>query len=410
MRLDLILYHQPGIERNMGSETNHFENDDENVADVKKSNEKRPSFIENHEENIFKTLNFGNDFQHNNHEYFNEATIQELEEKPKLCDKNDNIICNSAMTLNPLNVQDQKSNLNEQIFQDHNSFKNPDIISACEVKPEDPYRGSVRLVRLQAASNNSTEPLNNAGCDVTLPNSSGVIPAHLLGEYQFVTHRTVPLKQQIYVSANSDENSQMPDATFHSMLQHDISSSTDTSNALYEHIVFSNSENSVSDFSIPRIDRVESSPSPDITSSTWIMNSVNNNDSNGTSIRENESSVLQYHQNSQETSENSQSSANLSEIPDTQQMQRFITADNQVVYGYKDPNGEFHFFCPAMNERESHNEKERKRRSRVSDACSALRKLVPGLSDKTDKATVFEQAARYLKFYRDKFGTQFDQV
>ncbi|GFY33335.1 hypothetical protein TNCV_1897871 [Trichonephila clavipes] len=48
--------------------------------------------------------------------------------------------------------------------------------------------------------------------------------------------------------------------------------------------------------------------------------------------------------------------------------------------------------------------------SRVSDACSALRKLVPGLSDKTDKATVFEQAARYLKFYRDKFGTQFDQA
>ncbi|GFY33330.1 BHLH domain-containing protein [Trichonephila clavipes] len=261
---------------------------------------------------------------------------------------------------------------------------NPDIISACEVKPEDPYRGSVRLVRLQAASNNSAEPLNNAGCNVTLQNSSGVIvssedpnkrmcPEEMKdatenqivcsdGEYQFVTHRTVPLKQQIYVSANSDGNSQMPDATFHSMLQHDISSSTDTSNALYEHIVFSNSENSVSDFSIPRIDRVESSPSPDITSSTWIMNSVNNNESNGTSIRENESSVLQYHQNSQETSENSQSSANLSEIPDTQQMQRFITADNQVVYGYKDPNGEFHFFCPAMNERESHNEKERKRR------------------------------------------------
>ncbi|GFY33326.1 hypothetical protein TNCV_1897781 [Trichonephila clavipes] len=107
----------------MGSETNHFENDDENVADVKKSNGKRLSFIENHEENIFKTLNFGNDFQHNNLEYFNEATIQELEEKPKLCDKNDNIIGNSAMILNPLNVQDQKSNLNEQIFQDHNSFK-----------------------------------------------------------------------------------------------------------------------------------------------------------------------------------------------------------------------------------------------------------------------------------------------
>ncbi|GFQ97950.1 hypothetical protein TNCT_326171 [Trichonephila clavata] len=174
MRLDLILYHQPDIERNMGSETNLFENDNENVADVKKSVGKHPSFIENQEENIFKTLNFGNDFQHN-HEYFNEATIQQLEEKPKLCDKNDNIIDNSATTLNPLNVQDQKSNLNEQIFQDHNSFKNPEIISACEVKPEDPYRGSVRLVRLQAASCNTTEPLHNAGCDVTLQNSSGVI-------------------------------------------------------------------------------------------------------------------------------------------------------------------------------------------------------------------------------------------
>lgn len=43
-------------------------------------------------------------------------------------------------------------------------------------------------------------------------------------------------------------------------------------------------------------------------------------------------------------------------------------------------------------------------------ACNSLRKLVPGLTPKTDKATVFEQTAKYLKFMREKYGSQFDQV
>lgn len=43
-------------------------------------------------------------------------------------------------------------------------------------------------------------------------------------------------------------------------------------------------------------------------------------------------------------------------------------------------------------------------------ACSSLRNLVPGLTPKTDKATVFEQTAKYLKFLREKYGTQLEEV
>ena len=53
-------------------------------------------------------------------------------------------------------------------------------------------------------------------------------------------------------------------------------------------------------------------------------------------------------------------------------------------------------YKPSPHSRRCHNEKERTRRSRMKSSCQALRYLVPGLDDKTDKATVLEQAVAYL--------------
>lgn len=39
-----------------------------------------------------------------------------------------------------------------------------------------------------------------------------------------------------------------------------------------------------------------------------------------------------------------------------------------------------------------------------------MRKLVPGMSDKTDKATVFEFAARYIHFLKGFTGNKHDKV
>ena len=39
-----------------------------------------------------------------------------------------------------------------------------------------------------------------------------------------------------------------------------------------------------------------------------------------------------------------------------------------------------------------------------------MRQLVPGMSDKTDKATVFEFGARYIHFLKSFIGTEHDKV
>ena len=53
-------------------------------------------------------------------------------------------------------------------------------------------------------------------------------------------------------------------------------------------------------------------------------------------------------------------------------------------------------YNPSVHSRNSHNEKERRRRSRMKYSCQMLRKLVPGVGEKTDKATVLEHAVHYL--------------
>ncbi|XP_064480835.1 uncharacterized protein LOC135394177 isoform X2 [Ornithodoros turicata] len=67
------------------------------------------------------------------------------------------------------------------------------------------------------------------------------------------------------------------------------------------------------------------------------------------------------------------------------------------------------YYMP-FNGRENHNEKERKRRTRIKNACQTLRSLVPGLSEKTDKATVFEFTVQYLLHLRRHLGVKHDKV
>lgn len=67
------------------------------------------------------------------------------------------------------------------------------------------------------------------------------------------------------------------------------------------------------------------------------------------------------------------------------------------------------YYMP-FNGRENHNEKERKRRTRIKNACQTLRSLVPGLSEKTDKATVFEFTVQYLLHLRRHLGSKHDKT
>ena len=60
-------------------------------------------------------------------------------------------------------------------------------------------------------------------------------------------------------------------------------------------------------------------------------------------------------------------------------------------------------YCPSIESRQLHNHKERLRRSRMKCSCDALRALVPGLTDKTDKATVLEHTVAFL-FHLSKCG------
>lgn len=57
-----------------------------------------------------------------------------------------------------------------------------------------------------------------------------------------------------------------------------------------------------------------------------------------------------------------------------------------------------------------HNAVERQRRSRIKQCCDILRSLVPGLSDKADKATVLEWAVHYVNHLTDYHGFKCDCI
>ncbi|GFS55004.1 BHLH domain-containing protein [Trichonephila inaurata madagascariensis] len=61
-----------------------------------------------------------------------------------------------------------------------------------------------------------------------------------------------------------------------------------------------------------------------------------------------------------------------------------------------------------MDPRESHNEKERKRRLRIKIACQYMKSLLPCVCDKTDNATVFENAVHFIAFMKETVGSDYD--
>ncbi|XP_014677122.1 PREDICTED: uncharacterized protein LOC106816991 [Priapulus caudatus] len=63
---------------------------------------------------------------------------------------------------------------------------------------------------------------------------------------------------------------------------------------------------------------------------------------------------------------------------------------------------------PNSERQEYHNEKERVRRKRISIACEALKSCVPGVSGKTDRATVFEMVVQYVQLLQSKVGNKYD--
>ncbi|CAL1297180.1 unnamed protein product, partial [Larinioides sclopetarius] len=213
--------------------------------------------------------------------------------------------------------------------------------------------------------------------DTAVANTSGAItsagdPSHGIdtpenkGKEEGIGHQIVfseaeckfvsSVNQHVYLSSTSEENVLIQDVSYQPVVQSEDPNTAPTSSATYEQMVFSTSDGTVSDLTLPRIEKVQSCASTDL---MWIVQSGESSETSGNT---NGNLALQHQESSQDASSGFQSPVNMDDIPDTQQMQRFVTADNQVVYGYKDPNGEFHFFCPALNERESHNEKERKRR------------------------------------------------
>lgn len=60
------------------------------------------------------------------------------------------------------------------------------------------------------------------------------------------------------------------------------------------------------------------------------------------------------------------------------------------------PNQQESPLNPTVSTRELHNEIERKRRLRIKQCCDILRRLIPGLNEKTDKATVLEHTVDYV--------------
>ncbi|XP_035205335.1 uncharacterized protein LOC118180339, partial [Stegodyphus dumicola] len=61
-----------------------------------------------------------------------------------------------------------------------------------------------------------------------------------------------------------------------------------------------------------------------------------------------------------------------------------------------------------MDPRECHNEKERKRRLRIKNACQCMMSLLPCVTEKTDNATIFEHAAHFVAFMRETVGNESD--
>ena len=68
------------------------------------------------------------------------------------------------------------------------------------------------------------------------------------------------------------------------------------------------------------------------------------------------------------------------------------------------------YYLIGQASKQSHNEKERRRRSRMRKSCEKLRDLVPGVNEKTDKASVLEIAVEYIQHLHEYLGQKQSQT
>jgi hypothetical protein len=94
----------------------------------------------------------------------------------------------------------------------------------------------------------------------------------------------------------------------------------------------------------------------------------------------------------------------LSSLPSMQSLECLESEDNgckaysvmEVIKSCHNSDRSHRSYNPSSSSRQMHNQKERLRRSRMKCSCDALRQLVPGVDDKTDKATVLEHTVNFV--------------
>ncbi|KAG8197714.1 hypothetical protein JTE90_001638 [Oedothorax gibbosus] len=374
-----------------------FGSENINLTDVNINDGDCTSFVTDHEDSARKRLDSDEDFQTIDHEQFGDITsfpglnprTTEIEEDLKIVYDSSTTVCSSDLQYNKECIKD---------FQDCRIVNHHDVKESSteeEPRPKPFIRRGAQLIRLQVAPDPSKQqPINvEDDDDLKKDNTSTIL---------FQEAKLENVKFELAKNAEED-------------IRHSenvtIQGIPSTSQAS---IVFI--DDTGSDFILPRTK--ECSPKTPTVSKTEMLEensslprSLTDVTTDSTRVNSNSSfpSINLSGTVSSDYQSFSSTSPHGSDFFASKYIQRFITADNKVVYGCKDTNGEFNYVSQDFIDKQTHNEKERFRRSRVSGACGALRKLVPGLTERTDKATVFERSALYLTFLRDKFQSQFDQ-
>ncbi|KAG8197716.1 hypothetical protein JTE90_001638 [Oedothorax gibbosus] len=349
-----------------------FGSENINLTDVNINDGDCTSFVTDHEDSARKRLDSDEDFQTIDHEQFGDITsfpglnprTTEIEEDLKIVYDSSTTVCSSDLQYNKECIKD---------FQDCRIVNHHDVKESSteeEPRPKPFIRRGAQLIRLQVAPDPSKQqPINvEDDDDLKKDNTSTILfqEAKLENvkfelaknaeepDFKLLTPKVPAASQKQILELPNSENSS--NFTKFQDIRHSenvtIQGIPSTSQAS---IVFI--DDTGSDFILPRTK--ECSPKTPTVSKTEMLE------------------------------ENSSLPRSLTDV----------TTDSTRV----NSNSSF----PSINL--SGTVSSDYQRSRVSGACGALRKLVPGLTERTDKATVFERSALYLTFLRDKFQSQFDQ-
>ena len=141
-------------------------------------------------------------------------------------------------------------------------------------------------------------------------------------------------------------------------------------------------------------------------------NVINNNVINSNVMEKsvnNESSFIDSTLNLDDVIER-KSYADLDVCQDNKEQLIYAVGDVVSVASTSTQGANTRHYTPSFASRQSHNEKERQRRSRMKFSCDMLRSLVPGVTEKTDKATVLEYTVQYLLHLQQCIGFKCDDL